>query len=537
MIGSISKVKPCGNSHHYKYAHAKDFNDIKQISPNYGDDDKNYIWDYPLSSLTSGNNLFTFYSNTTNYIKGSTIKKFYIDAPKSTTWQAAWRANTSAEEIYIYSEKGISLYLSVYNCTNLKVFEPYKGWQKATNISYMGERIGIKRFYGFNISGSNFNHSLLKFTGQNDNALQEINCDISVAVNATNAFAYNKDLRTLKYPIDEDGNCIFSSNKPQATNEQGELLYKYATLPKLSNGENMFLNCNLDKESALSILNSLPTWSDGNVHKFALGVNSSYGYDPDFNLALKKVCKNYITPLEKVGQPLIENVEEGKGWDLSISWAVADSSEAPSEYINSLLDYDSIQLPDGFTRCEYLEDTGSQYIKVPYPTSENTGLYIIAKSINSGNFIPMGCGQNTNNNTFNAPRWCLNYSSGYNWNGWNQWNSTGTGTIYVGSINYKNNNLAKLDTQGYNYNSTLAAFGATRPSSIHLFGTSYDGTAHSLPWNGRIYRAQITEGENIVMDFIPCLNVDGIPCMYDIIEGKEYTNEITTPFLYKIKES
>ena len=69
-----------------------------------------------------------------------------------------------------------------------------------------------------------------------------------------------------------------------------------------------------------------------------------------------------------------------------------------------------------------------------------------------------------------------------------------------------------------------------------MFGYRSD-TEKILSAPSRIYRAQITEGAELVRDFIPCLNPEGEPCMYDIIQGKEYNNAIpekNEDFIYKV---
>jgi hypothetical protein len=57
-------------------------------------------------------------------------------------------------------------------------------------------------------------------------------------------------------------------------------------------------------------------------------------------------------------------------------------------------------------------------------------------------------------------------------------------------------------------------------------------------WYGRIYRVKISEGDQIIRDFIPALDPDGKPCMYEMIESKPYYNAATSgnDFLYKVYE-
>lgn len=61
MIGSISKIRPCGHHHYYKYAHAvtcygentSTSNDLAQIDRDYCKDvDENNYWNFSLNNAT-----------------------------------------------------------------------------------------------------------------------------------------------------------------------------------------------------------------------------------------------------------------------------------------------------------------------------------------------------------------------------------------------------------------------------------------------------------------------------------------------------
>ena len=82
-------------------------------------------------------------------------------------------------------------------------------------------------------------------------------------------------------------------------------------LPKLSNGTGMFQGCKLDKESALCILNSIPTYTSGS-HPLFIGIHIDHQSDDDVLTA-------------------ISNAEE-KGWTMTVQWNGTPTAQSTSSY-------------------------------------------------------------------------------------------------------------------------------------------------------------------------------------------------------------
>ena len=192
---------------------------------------------------------------------------------------------------------------------------------------------------------------------------------------------------------------------------------------------------------------------------------------------------------------------------------------------------------------EYLQTRLFNYIDTEYTPSNTTGLYLMAKIPfywNSNHTSIFGSGGTGTNNCLLSPLWAkitspssiLGYwkSSGYFISG------KGDGRIYEGWLNYNNSREVKLTVGDEEYTQTNLPKITASTKNIIMFGyRSGSGTILNAP--SRIYRAQITEGAELVRDFIPCLNPEGEPCMYDIIQGKEYKNAIpekNEDFIYKV---
>ena len=83
----------------------------------------------------------------------------------------------------------------------------------------------------------------------------------------------------------------------------------------------MFNRCILDKPSIIKLSNALPDWSnDTTVHNITIGCHIDHKYDPEVNVALKKLQNSYITPIEEFGASLPEEITIDKGWTINVQW-------------------------------------------------------------------------------------------------------------------------------------------------------------------------------------------------------------------------
>lgn len=65
-----------------------------------------------------------------------------------------------------------------------------------------------------------------------------------------------------------------------------------------------------------------------------------------------------------------------------------------------------------------------------------------------------------------------------------------------------------------------------------LFGGYCDEPTNNPDYGfaGRLYYCQIFQNGEIVRDFVPCINPDGIVGLYDLVEGKFYRSNTSTDF-------
>jgi hypothetical protein len=107
---------------------------------------------------------------------------------------------------------------------------------------------------------------------------------------------------------------------------------------------NAFYGCKLNKKTVLKLSDELPTVSGDKP--VTIGIHGDNKYDPEVNLALKKVDINYTPTVE-----LPEEVTEGKGWTLTVQWNDTSTAQASTFNMGTLI-YAKVgehELPDGTT--------------------------------------------------------------------------------------------------------------------------------------------------------------------------------------------
>ena len=184
---------------------------------------------------------------------------------------------------------------------------------------------------------------------------------------------------------------------------------------------------------------------------------------------------------------------------------------------------------------EYLESTGTQYIDTGFKPNNNSGFYIdyyansslqprvfmLAQNLND---TPYGfgivLGRSANIAVYNGKRIDNNY--------WLCNDFTGIGRYII--------NINKTEASITDSTSTQRSF--TFPSNmfqftqnLYLFALNSEGTIIENTSSVRIYSCKIYDNGELVRDFIPVLDANGTPCMYDRVEGKIYYNAGTGQFI------
>lgn len=207
------------------------------------------------------------------------------------------------------------------------------------------------------------------------------------------------------------------------------------------------------------------------------------------------------------------------------------TTKIDSIYKGLNLVYKSSLLPSGYIECEYLESTGTQYI--------NTGLTI---NQNSKIVSDLAITRFTGNNYYMGTRLPNVFGCSNTGNGLSRFaiNVNGTFDTYINvSTNTKYNIMIDLKNKNATSNgSTIPLPNYTTFSSENLFIFAYNGSGTATAYSYmRYYNFVVYDNDTLVQYLVPCLDNNGVPCMYDLVGKQAYYNQGEGEFLYKVVDS
>ena len=200
--------------------------------------------------------------------------------------------------------------------------------------------------------------------------------------------------------------------------------------------------------------------------------------------------------------------------------------------------------PVGYSKLEFLESTGTQYIKTTHVPNNETGVRLKGERYGGGDIVPMGCRNSSDKNTCYYPvrphTSDTSNSQGFGWNSWVSVSPKITGII-ESRMNWRNSRTTTYFSStksGTTYQLSDLTFTPKRP--IYLFCINYASSVSApdatyCDWNGTIHSASISQGNEVVHDFRAALDPTGTPCMFDQITRKPFYNSGTSDFLYSSK--
>ena len=178
------------------------------------------------------------------------------------------------------------------------------------------------------------------------------------------------------------------------------------------------------------------------------------------------------------------------------------------------------------TRIEYLESTGTQYIDTGYVIDNSMSFDLKSRCLGTS-FV---FGSRQDQNTYASG---LNYDKTDNLFGIRMGNA-----VLYNSTQWETNK----DYEFHISNGDIKINGIT--VSTANYGTSYyNGNAYLFTVNNngtqgygeysidRIYNFKMFRNNILIQDLIPVLDPDGVPCMFDKVEGKFYYNAGTGDFI------
>ena len=188
------------------------------------------------------------------------------------------------------------------------------------------------------------------------------------------------------------------------------------------------------------------------------------------------------------------------------------------------------ELPAGYKRVEYLQSDGNQYIDTGIiPANKKISAEVSFKLNSIVNNLTNGIigsnnrdGQNNFQFQVYSNQWRTKLNNFASFNG--TWNT--------------NNHIIKLNTSsGTTLDSTIITSNqyiitSDNNYSMWLFSVHYLSQTDVYNMRGCIYYCKIWDNGTLVRDFIPCLDSNNRPCMYDRVNGVTYYNQGTGDFTY-----
>lgn len=229
----------------------------------------------------------------------TSLKKVIVDFPKCTNVGELVRNCQNLEELIIKNHSSTDFGVSIYQTTNLKRLEV--DFSNVKSMGYFGERSGLPEFRENLGKVTQFFNAFMEV-----NNMKEFNSALPNVTSGAQGFRWSQNLTTFRYPIDEDGNSIYESGKPQATNSDGTGLFEYLKLPRLNRGRDMFSAMRVDLPSALSIFNSLRQREDI--------PNPTDERDWTITMSMENTYQNNIELINA-----IEGVKS-RGWTVLMQW-------------------------------------------------------------------------------------------------------------------------------------------------------------------------------------------------------------------------
>lgn len=182
-----------------------------------------------------------------------------------------------------------------------------------------------------------------------------------------------------------------------------------------------------------------------------------------------------------------------------------------------------VELPEGYTRLEYIESTGSQYIDWGFKPNQDTRVVFQFYPVTtSGSYIFGSRASGSSSDKFAVlhPGGASNVRDDYGSE------MTNVDILFNGlTIIDKNKNVTKIG--GTTTTHVAASF---ESANLFLFANNTGGTAASMT-SIQAVRAQAYKNGLPIRDSIPCLNPSGVPGFYDVMEDAFYGSASGTAFV------
>lgn len=194
-------------------------------------------------------------------------------------------------------------------------------------------------------------------------------------------------------------------------------------------------------------------------------------------------------------------------------------------------------LPEGYTAVDYLQSSGTQWINTEYILQSSDTVELKAEYVKKGSLnysTAFLCG---------SDRWFgVDFSISEDTQGGGIRDVFGNGRNNSGAIPEIGTEfvvVSSISLLRVVVGETITEISKKAPTytpvnfPVYLFTTNRNKTAQVAAFIGKIYYAKITNGQGeMTLNCIPCLDADGVPCMFDFVSQKSFYNIGTGSFTW-----
>ena len=194
------------------------------------------------------------------------------------------------------------------------------------------------------------------------------------------------------------------------------------------------------------------------------------------------------------------------------------------------------RLPEGYTAVNYLQSSGTQWIEMGVAPNQNTKAVLKIK-INNFNGLHgsslIGSRTDVNSNdqfftyldVYGSTRFLFRMDGQTQAISWTGLTEDKIYTVTLSGTEMK----AELEDGTTVFSKTFSVHDFTSTVTMALFRAKGVGSDY---FQGRIYSCKHYSGDELIQDFQPCLNTNGVPCMFDLVSQKPFYNVGTGSFTW-----
>ena len=192
-------------------------------------------------------------------------------------------------------------------------------------------------------------------------------------------------------------------------------------------------------------------------------------------------------------------------------------------------------LPEGYTALEYIQSSGKQWIEMGVAPNQNTKAVLKIKidkfnDVQGSSLIGSRTDANSSDQFFTyldgsgGGRFLLRVDGQAQAISWTELTTNKIYTVTLSGTEMK----AELEDGTAVFSRTFSVSDFESTVTMALFKSKPLDNG----FRGRIYSCKHYNGDELIQDFVPCLDTEGVPCMYDLISKTAFYNQGTGSFTW-----